>query len=138
VILSGGGREVVGAAGGHLVINLPALPDRVLRGILQALGFSWISVGRADGQLYLSRCSEGVSEEPCKRARKDWSCLVLLLPAVIRVRLGKPLDRCPQHRLLDDPLMAQGLRCADCGDSAIRGRDRLVEEHGVVVAEATV
>jgi len=52
VILSGGGREVVGAAGGHLVINLPALPDRVLRGILQALGFSWISVGRADGQLY--------------------------------------------------------------------------------------
>ena len=25
---------------------------------LRALGFSWVSVGRADAQLYLSRCSD--------------------------------------------------------------------------------
>jgi hypothetical protein len=57
VILVGAGREVAGAAGGHL-INLPALPDRVLREVLQALGFSWVSVRCADAQLYLSRCSD--------------------------------------------------------------------------------
>ena len=35
MILSGGGRGVVGAAGGHLVINLPVLPHPVLREVLQ-------------------------------------------------------------------------------------------------------
>ena len=40
MILAGVGREVPGAPGGHLLIDLPALPDRLLRGVVQALSFS--------------------------------------------------------------------------------------------------
>ena len=34
MILAGGGWEVPGAPGGHLLIDLPALSDRLLRGVL--------------------------------------------------------------------------------------------------------